>query len=164
MTTLQRPPLRLGSKHQFCIYAVSILLLLSGFGWLIAHYFFAPFSEFGTPAAPSEPLWLRIHGAAAMGALIILGSVFPGHIGRAFTMRRNLFSGFLMLSIAALLILTGYGLYYFGDEETRPWISLLHWTLGLASIAILILHVKLGKRRPSSARAFTQTRVSAHFH
>jgi hypothetical protein len=128
------------------------VLFLSGLGWLLAHYFFAPPAEFGETAAPSEPWWLRIHGAAAMASLIALGTLFPGHIALAWKFRQNLRSGFSMLGIAGVLILTGYGLYYAGGEETRPWISLVHWAVGILAIAGLLLHVQLGKRRFESAR------------
>jgi hypothetical protein len=154
MTIVQRPPMRLGKRHEFCVYAIGVLLLLSGLGWLIAHYFFAPLEEFGATAAPSEPWWLRIHGAAAMGGSIVLGSLFPGHVARSWALRQNFSSGMLILSVV-ILLLTGYGLYYAGDEDTRPWISLVHWILGIAASGVLILHVKLGKRRFRPARPFS---------
>lgn len=147
MTNMLRPPMRLSQTHERWVYVIGGVLFLSGIGWLVAHYFFAPPAEFGETAAPSEPLWLRIHGAAAMASLIALGTLLPGHIALAWKFRQNLSSGFLMLGIAGVLILTGYGLYYAGGEETRPWISLIHWSVGLAAAVGLLLHVLLGKRR-----------------
>ncbi len=142
--------MRLSKTHERWIYVISGVLFLSGVGWLVAHYFFAPANEFGVTAAPSEPWWLRIHGAAAMAALIVFGTLFPGHIARAWAFGQNLKSGLTMIGILAALILTGYGLYYAGDEETRPWISLVHWGVGIVAVAGLITHVRLGKRRSPS--------------
>jgi hypothetical protein len=145
--------MRLSQTHERWVYGIGAVLFLSGLGWLIAHYFFAPASEFGeTAVAPSEPWWLRVHGGAAMVFLIALGSLLPGHIKLAWKFRQNLGSGFLMLGIAGVLILTGYGLYYAGGEETRPWISLIHWAVGIAAGGGLLLHVQLGKRRSERPR------------
>lgn len=103
-------------------------------------------------AAPVEPWWLRVHGAAAMAFLVALGSLLPGHVSRAWQMRRNHRSGLFMLGLVLLLIATGYGLYYAGDEQTRPWISCVHWVLGLAAAGMAPLHVYLGRRRAEAAR------------
>ena len=51
------------------------------------------------------------------------------------------------MGLLAAMVLTGYALYYFGGEETRPWISKVHWIAGLASTAVLPIHVVLGRRR-----------------
>ena len=45
-----------------------------------------------------------------------------------------------------LLTLTGYALYYAGDERIRPVISVLHWGLGLVLPAALLWHILLGRR------------------
>jgi choline-glycine betaine transporter len=62
-------------------------------------------------------------------------------------MRRNHRSGLSILGMVALLIATGYGLYYVGDEQARPWISCVHWLIGLAAAGMAPLHVVLGRRR-----------------
>jgi len=51
-----------------------------------------------------------------------------------------------------LLIATGYGLYYAGDEQTRPWISCVHWVLGLAAASMAPLHVYLGRCRAEGGK------------
>ena len=143
----QLPPMRLSRRHELWLYAIGALIFVSGLGWLGDHYLFAGSADFGEAHAAFEPWWLRLHGAAAMAGLAALGSLFPGHIARAWRSRTNYRSGLLMLSIAVLLVVTGYGLYYVGDEETRPWISLVHWLVGIMACAGLVLHVRLGKSR-----------------
>jgi hypothetical protein len=108
---------------------------------------FAGSADFGEAHAAFEPWWLRLHGAAAMAGLVVLGTLLPGHIARAWRARTNHRSGLLMLGLAAILVVTGYGLYYVGDEDTRPWISMVHWLFGIAAGAGFVLHVRLGKRR-----------------
>ena len=147
-----RPSMRLSSQHERWVYFIGSLLLVSGLGWLLAHYILAVPGEFGEAHHPSEPWWLRLHGAAAMGFLMVLGSLLQGHIARAWHLRKNLPSGLLMFGLVVLLVLSGYGLYYITDEQAHPWISALHWTGGILASAGLLLHVKLGKKvYPKSA-------------
>lgn len=140
-------PMRLGKQHERWVYAIGGLLCLSGLGWLIAHFFFGGAGEFGDGSNASEPWWLRIHGGAAMGFLIVLGTLLPGHIVRAWRLRKNRRTGILMLFFSAVLVLTGYALYYAGSETLRPWISAIHWSIGIAAGVGLPLHVWFGKRR-----------------
>jgi hypothetical protein len=51
-----------------------------------------------------------------------------------------------------LLITSGYALYYFGSEESRPWISLLHWVLGLGAPLLLLWHIVSGRRTRTPAQ------------
>jgi hypothetical protein len=150
MIRLQRPPIRLSRWHELWLYAIGLCVFLSGVGWLADHYLFAGTAEFGDAHAASEPLWLRLHGAAAMAALLAFGSLFPGHIARAWQVRKNLCSGLSMLFLVLLLVATGYGLYYAGDEEMRPWISMAHWIGGVLAAFGLALHACLGKRSSQS--------------
>ncbi len=118
---IPRLPVKLNRRHKRWLYGVASVLAASGIGWLIAHYLLPGSGEFGDSTSASEPWWLRLHGAAAMGFLIALGSLLPGHISRAWQLRRNHRSGLTILGLVALLIVTGYGLYYAGDEQSRPW-------------------------------------------
>ncbi len=156
-----RPPMRLGPRHKRWLYVMCGSLFLSGLGWLLAHFLFAGPNDFGEPHHASEPWWLRIHGATAMGFLIAFGSLLPGHAARAWQARKNYRSGLFMVGLVATLVLTGYGLYYAGDEQTRPWISAVHWAVGLAAAAGLLLHVYLGKRRARRRRPATPRRPAA---
>ncbi|MFI4939896.1 MAG: hypothetical protein ACHP7O_06090 [Burkholderiales bacterium] len=150
---MQRPSMRLSRRHERWIYATGGILFFSGIGWLIFHYFFAGTNEFGVARHPSEPWWLRLHGAAAMGFLVAIGSLLPGHIVRAWHLRKNYRSGVLILALVVALILTGYCLYYLGDEQSRPWISMAHWAVGIVSGLGFLLHVWLGKRKlPAQVR------------
>lgn len=149
---VRQPPMRLSQRHERWIYAVGTLILVSGLGWLVDHFLFAGSAEFGDAHADSEPLWLRLHGAAAMAGLVVFGSLFPGHIVRAWRSRTNHISGLFMFGLVTLLVLTGYGLYYVGDEQTRPWISTVHWLAGVVVAAGLVLHVRLGKRQTRRLR------------
>jgi hypothetical protein len=143
---VHRPSMRLSRWHERWLSAIGSLLFVSGLGWLGDHYLFARTTEFGEAHAAFEPWWLRLHGAAAMAGLVVFGSLFPGHIARAWRLRVNRLSGLSMLGLAVLLLVTGWGLYYVGDEEIRGWISFVHWFVGIVAGAALVLHIRLGKR------------------
>jgi cation transport ATPase len=138
--------MRLSIRHERWVYIIGGLLLLSGLGWLFAHYILAVPGEFGEAHHPSETWWLRTHGATAMGFLMVIGSLIPGHIVRAWHLRKNLRTGLFMIVLITLLILTSYGLYYVTEELSHPWISTAHWVIGIASIAGLLLHVMVGRK------------------
>jgi len=152
-----RPPAQLSTRHERWLYALGGALLLSGLGWITAHYllagngFVAGFEFEGVPH-PSELWWLRLHGASMIGFLVAFGALLPGHVGRGWRGRRNRHSGIFMLAAVAALALSGYGLYYLGDEATRPWISAIHWMIGIAAGAGLVYH-SVSIRRKSASRA-----------
>jgi hypothetical protein len=157
--------MRLSRHHRQWIYIVGGSLVGSGVAWLIAHYLLVGASAFGETHHPSEPWWLRLHGAAVMAFLVVLGTILPGHVTRAWSIRkngvqsvrRNVITGILMLSLVAALALTGYALYYSGSEELRPYISTGHWVLGLAAAAGFYQHrrgrLKRGTQRGPAKQA-----------
>ena len=137
--------IRLGRWHQGAVYGATAALAVSGIIWLVLHYFLAVPGEYGPQIHPLEPWMLRLHGAAAMAGLIIYGSLLPVHIRRAWSIRRNIVLGIGLVAFMLLLTVTGYLLYYAGDENTRPVISAAHWILGLAVPALLVWHVVSGR-------------------
>jgi hypothetical protein len=158
------PPLRLSRRHQRWIYAVGGCLVGSGVAWLIAHYLVGATGSFGETHNPSEPWWLRLHGAAVMAFLVVLGTILPGHVTRAWSLRknctqsvrRNIVTGILMLSLVVALALTGYALYYSGSEEFRPYISTGHWVAGLIAAAGFYQHRRGRLQRRNKGRPAIQ--------
>lgn len=144
--------MRLSRRHERCVYVIGGVIFVSGLGWLGDHYLFAGSAEFGERHGAFEPWWLRLHGAAMMLGLIVLGSLFPGHVARAWRTGVNRRSGLVILSVAVLLTATGWALYYIGDEDTRAWTSVVHWLVGLVSGAALVVHAWLGKRKARPLR------------
>src|SRR5476651_574254 len=117
--------MKLSFGLRWAFYAVFGLLFLTGVVWLLL-------PGGSDPALPSaraawSPLCLKLHGAAAMAALVIWGWLFPVHIAPGLKAGRNLASGLVMLGAVFILVLTGYGLYYLGDDTWRAMTSLIHW-------------------------------------
>jgi len=134
--------------HRRFLYGVLALLFLSGVAWAYWNYLISLPSDFETSAKP----WaMKIHGAAAMVILVLVGMLLTGHVRFAWRARRNRGSGSVFLGAFGILTFTGYGLYYAGGETLRAWTSWIHLAVGLALPLFLILHVWLGKRtRPAS--------------
>lgn len=137
--------MRLSFQHQAWIYSAFGLLFVSGAVWLVFHYFVKIEGEFGPQVHPLEPWSLKIHGAAVMVFMFVLGTLLLSHMDKAWRLRRNLITGIAFVVMNAALIVTGYMLYYFGGETARPIISLVHWILGLAAPVLVALHVWRGR-------------------
>jgi len=145
--------IRLSTSHERWVAGTGLALLGSGVLWLVCHYFVTVPGEFGETRHPLEAWWLRLHGGAAMGFLIVLGTVLPVHVQRAWDARRNRGSGAMLLCVICALLITGYALYYAGGEEFRPWISTSHWATGLIGGAALVLHRLTGRQAAARRRA-----------
>ena len=138
--------MRLRPGRRRLLYAVAAALWASGALWLVAHYFWAGQSEYGPATSPAEPWALRLHGLFAMAALAFLGLLWAVHVVRGWTAGRRRWSGGLLFALSLVLVLTGYLLYYVGDDDLRGWASLAHWSLGLAALPAFLLHRFLPKR------------------
>jgi uncharacterized membrane protein len=138
--------IRLSRPHEWSVYIIFALVFLSGAAWAGLHYLRQNSGEFGVTANPLE-LWMqRLHGAAAMLALVLLGTLLVFHIPGAWRARRNQRSGISLALLFGFLIATGYALYYSGNERLRTWASWSHLWAGLATPLIIAIHVWRGKR------------------
>lgn len=136
-----RLTVRLSRRHESWVYLTWLALLATGAGWLIAHYFFMHRGELGLEPSPAEPWYLRLHGAAVLGFLVVFGALLPGHVLQGWRQRLKHRSGAPLVAAVAVLAVTGYGLYYIVDDWIRSWIGVAHWITGLAASAGLLVHV-----------------------
>ena len=138
--------IKIGRTHQIFIYFIFLVLFFSGLAWAIVHYFLFQESNFMILPHPLEPLWLKIHGAAAMASLILIGSLIPKHINIAWKAKKNRLWGATFIIILGFLILSGYLLYYSGIECLRKWTSDFHLWVGIAFPIIMVIHIWRGKK------------------
>lgn len=138
--------MRLPHWQRRSFYAVFGILLLSGIAWLAAHFFLRTSGAFGPTIHPLEPWSMKLHGAAAMLALWLVGTLLQLHIRRGLAAGRNLSAGWSMIGLLFLLSLTGYALYYVAGEESRPFWSVAHWAGGLLLPLLIWLHVATGRK------------------
>jgi hypothetical protein len=128
-----RPGLR---ASVLCLCA---LLWVSGIAWLVLHLAFEPRNEFGPLPHPWEAPLMRGHGLLAVGGVFLLGWLGAGHVLPRWRGSRNRVSGWTLLGCAALLVISGYALYYsVGPLHTgSAW---LHEWLGAAAIMVALAH------------------------
>ena len=133
------------------MYGIVGLLWASGIGWLVFHYFLRQVGEFGAMPHPLEAWWLRLHGAAAFASLWLIGVLWAIHLVPAWNARRRN-SGIVLGVALALLVLSGYLLYYVGGDAARAAIALAHWLIGVVLPLPLLLHGLRGRSRHGIAQ------------
>jgi len=126
--------IRFSPSLNYWFYSVFAILFFSGAIWILIRY-----SDFA-------PWLLRIHGAAAMASLVMLGVLIPVHMRRAWERKRNQGTGIVMVALCLSMILSGYGLYYCGDELLRAWLSGFHSVSGCLLPMILVWHIFFGRK------------------
>ncbi len=114
-------------------------LWLSGCYWLVLHYFFAQPSEFGPVQHPWGPVILRIHGWIAIAGVFLLGWVTARHVTDRWPHMIKRSSGIAMASVAAVLGLTGYALYYTTDR-LHDAAGVAHEVIGAAAFLFALKH------------------------
>jgi hypothetical protein len=132
--------IKLTRLRRYGVYATSLGLWLTGGGWLIAHYWLIKHGEYGPETSPLEPWALEVHGAFAFIALWFMGLLWGVHVIKGWQAHRGRWSGGLLLGLLGLLTLTGYLLYYMGDEDLRGWASIIHWAIGLSALPLFLWH------------------------
>ncbi len=150
--------IRLSRRHKTAFYTVIAAVFASGAFWTWLHYFAHGENDF--VASPTETWTLTIHGLFAAASLLLIGSLVPLHVKFAWRADRNRFNGIFFASIVALLILTGYGLYYIGNERLRSWTSWSHLIVGLALPLLLILHIWRGRASRNEKRSQHHSRTA----
>ena len=148
---------RLPPARRLGICVVGAGLWLTGGLWLIFHYFLQGPGAIGLSTHPLEPWWLRLHGAFAFASLWVLGLLWGVHVGEGWALRRRRLSGMVLFGLLGLLAVTGYLLYYLGDEQAREVAGIVHWGVGLACPGVFVAH----RFRLRAVRALRRVRRSA---
>jgi hypothetical protein len=115
------------------------LLWLSGLVWLVLHYAFAQSSPFGALPNPWEPVLMRAHRVLAVGAVFLLGWITAAHVTERWPSARKRFSGLTLAASAAVLAVSGYGLYY-TTGSPHAAAALIHEGLGALSLLAGLAH------------------------
>ena len=121
------------------ILTLGALLWLSGAAWLVLHFAFAQRTEFGPLPNPWEAVVMRLHGVLAVGGVFLLGWIVGGHTIERWGSVRNRLSGLLLVASAALLVASGYALYY-TTGAPHEVASRAHEWLGAGSLLAALAH------------------------
>jgi hypothetical protein len=136
--------LQLSPAFRYAVYSTFAILFLSGAVWLVADSLKdSANGEFWQQVAATL---LMTHGGSAMITLMMLGALIPLHMRYGWRARRNLSTGIAMATVGVVLIVTAFGLYYFGVEGARAVASDVHTWLGVASPVLLVAHIWWGRR------------------
>jgi hypothetical protein len=141
-----RRPGRLPRWQEWSVYVSFSLLFATGIAWLLLDWFVRVAGDFGPEHHPAERWTLIAHGVVAYTFLAVAGAMIPVHITLGWNTRRSLKTGLTLASALLLLTLTALGLYSLGDETQRHWVSIIHWSVGLAAGAVLLVHALIGRR------------------
>jgi hypothetical protein len=149
---MKRPQftIRLPRWHEWLIYAVVALLLLSGVAWLLFDRFGKVSGEFGPEPNPALPWLLLVHGTASYAFTIIGAMLVSVHMRLGWSSGRNRPSGLVLVAFSLFLLLTGLALYYSTGEQMRAIVSLSHWVIGLTIPLQIIVHIVGGKDSASN--------------
>jgi hypothetical protein len=137
---MKQPNLTFDKPLKQLFYTVFSLLFFTGLIWILCRLI--------SSDSPSLLNWmLKLHGALAMMALILLGWVIPQHIQKGWKKGKNKASGIILIFSMCILILTGYGLYYWGNETLRNMAEWVHSSWGLILPIFIIIHIVLGRKK-----------------
>jgi hypothetical protein len=142
---MKRRGLQLSRRHRSALGVAGGLLLLTGAGWAWVDHLDTA-AQAGDALRDLKPWLLKIHGFSAVTFVLLLGTLLPGHVRRAWHMRKNRENGAFFLGAISLLTLSGYLLYYLGDEHWRNVTSSIHLWLGFVAPALLIWHIWSGRK------------------
>ena len=121
------------------ILTLGALLWLSGAVWLVLHFALALQTPFGPLPNPWEAVLMRMHGVLAVGGVFLLGWIVGGHTIERWGSARNRLSGLALAGSAALLVASGYALYY-TTGALHEVASRAHEWLGAASLLAALAH------------------------
>lgn len=146
--------MRPGTKLRRSLYASLGVLLATGIGWLLVVRVLP-----GEQPSALGPLFMKLHGAAAMVALALAGAAAAMHVPAAWRERTNRTSGTALSATLVFIAATGWLLYYAGSDSVRAAASAVHWIVGLLLPAIVAAHAWLG----AASRLRAQTRKEDRF-
>lgn len=134
---------RISAAQRRILYGTSAVLALTGLMWLSVHQLAWPAmsraSMEGLPS-PWEPWLMKVHGAAMMLMLFLIGRISATHVMRGWRLRIRRIEGVGMLTCLALMALTGYSLYYVVPDEWRDANGWVHAAIGIAWLLTLLVH------------------------
>jgi hypothetical protein len=121
------------------LLTVCALLWLSGALWLLVHWLFPQHNAFGLLPNPWEAPLVHLHGIIAVAAVFLFGWVGAAHIRARWSQSANRTSGLWLLGCGAVLVISGYALYY-STGAPHDAAAALHEWLGLAALGVALTH------------------------
>ena len=137
---------RMPRRRRLSVYLIVGALWLSGCLWLYLDQFLARPGQFGITPHPWEPALLLIHGVTAILSMYLFGWISARHILRWWPGGLRRFSGATLAALLALLVLSGFALFFLTDDAWQHRVTLIHDGLGLAVTFFAVQHWFFRKR------------------
>ena len=137
---------RMPTRQRAAVYLILGVLWGSGCLWLLLDEFFARPGQFGTTPHPWEPPILLVHGIVAIGGMYLLGWVSARHVLRWWPGRLRRLSGATLAVFLALLVVSGFALFFSSDDRWLHGAALMHDALGLGVTVFAIQHWFFARR------------------
>jgi hypothetical protein len=83
--------------------------------------------------------------------LVLFGTLLPTHVQPGWRQKRQRPSGLSLITASAILALSGWGLYYVGQETLRNATSILHSVIGVVAPLLIEVHVRADRRKRGAA-------------
>lgn len=117
--------------------------------------------------APSEPTRIRwrpplllVHGVSAIGSMYLFGWIGARHVLRWWAVGLRRWSGGMLATFLALLILSGFALFFVSSDVWQRYAAGGHDVLGIGITLFAIQHWFFGKRHALAAAKETNGPVS----
>ena len=137
----RRTGLHFSRTAKLLLALVLLTSLGTGAGWYYLHRWGQVENEWGDMGPhPWQPTLIKIHAASAFLAMIGFGFLLARHLPPAWRTHRQRLSGLPLVALVVTMIVTGYGLFYSG-EELRPLLADVHLYTGLSLPVILVVHI-----------------------
>jgi hypothetical protein len=128
------------ARQRAAIFAVFGALWFSGCLWLCLHQFFARGGQFGATPHPWEPSVLLLHGVIAILSMYLLGWITARHILHFWSRRLRQLSGGVLAAFLALLVLSGFALFFLSDDQWQYVAASIHDALGVGVTVFGVQH------------------------
>jgi hypothetical protein len=138
---------RLSPAQRLSIYGIVGALWLTGSAWLILDQFFTRHGTFGATPHPLEAPLLLLHGIIAILSMYSFGWITARHVLRWWPGRVRRWSGGGLAAFIAVLIVSGFALFFLTNDEWLHYSAVSHEVLGLA-VTLFALRHWFYRRRP----------------
>jgi hypothetical protein len=138
----------LSPGQRLTIYAIAGALWLTGCAWLILDRYFTRRGPFGATPHPLEAPLLLLHGIVAILSMCLFGWITARHVLRWWPGGVRRWSGGGLAGFIAVLIVSGFALFFLTDDEWLHYSAASHELLGLAVTLFAARHW-FYRRRPA---------------
>jgi hypothetical protein len=133
-------------RPRAAVYVILGALWISGCAWLLLDQCCAKRGPFGIEPHPLEPPLLLIHGVVAVVGMYLLGWITARHALRWWTAGLRRISGGVLAAMLAVLIVSGFALFFLSDDAWQRAAGLSHEVLGVVVTVFAIQHWFLHRR------------------